>query len=386
MEDNLRSNYLIFGSPIIEDDEINAVVNTFKSKWIGTGPKVNQFEKQFAEYIGVKYAVAVSSCTAALHLSVIALGINPGDEVLVPAMTFAATANAVIHANAVPVLVDVDKRKMTINFDDIERKITSKTKAIIPVHFAGRPVDNDKLSLIAKKYGLKIIHDAAHAVETEFKGKKIGAYNDIACYSFYVTKNITTGEGGMVTTNDEELANSIKINALHGMDKDAWKRFSDDGYKHYQIVFPGFKYNMTDVQACVGIEQLKKVEKFAERRMEVWDYYNKELKDLPLFLPPDVESDSKHAHHLYNILLDIDNVKITRDQLLQRLHEMKIGTGVHYISLHLHNFYKTTYDYKENDFPNSKFISDRTLSIPLSANLTDEDIKDVVSALKLCLS
>jgi dTDP-4-amino-4,6-dideoxygalactose transaminase len=381
----LRSDYLIFGSPIIEEEEINAVVNTFKSKWIGTGPKVNEFEKQFGEYVGVKYAVAVSSCTAALHLSVIALGIGPGDEVLVPAMTFASTANAVIHANAVPVLVDVDKRNMTIDFDDIERKITPKTKAIIPVHFAGRPVDMNKLNSIAEKYGLKIIHDAAHAVETEFNGKKIGSYNDIACYSFYVTKNITTIEGGMVTTNDEELANSIKINALHGMDKDAWKRFSDDGYKHYQIVFPGFKYNMTDISASIGIQQLLKVEKFAKRRKEIWDFYNKELQDLPLLLPPDVQLNNKHAYHLYTILLDIDKANITRDQLLQKLHEMKIGTGVHYISLHLQDYYKKTFNYQENDFPNSKYISDRTLSIPLSANLTDEDVKDVISALRGCL-
>jgi dTDP-4-amino-4,6-dideoxygalactose transaminase len=301
-------------------------------------------------------------------------------------MTFAATANAVIHANAVPVLVDVDKRNMTIDFEDIERKITKNTKAIIPVHFAGRPVNVDKLNSIAEKYGLKIIHDAAHAVETEFKGKKIGSSKDISCYSFYVTKNITTIEGGMVTTDDEELANSIKINALHGMDKDAWKRFSDDGYKHYQVVFPGFKYNMTDIQAAIGIQQLLKVEKFAKRRKEIWDFYNKELQDLPLLLPPDVESDSKHAYHLYTILLDIDKVNITRDQLLQKLHELKIGTGVHYISLHLQDFYKKTYNYQENDFPNSKFISDRTLSIPLSANLTDEDVKDVISALKQCLS
>lgn len=381
----MRSDYLIFGSPIIEEEEINAVVNTFKSKWIGTGPKVNEFEKQFGEYVGVKYAVAVSSCTAALHLSVIALGIGPGDEVLVPAMTFASTANAVIHANAVPVLVDVDKRNMTIDFDDIERKITPKTKAIIPVHFAGRPVDMNKLNSIAEKYGLKIIHDAAHAVETEFNGKKIGSYNDIACYSFYVTKNITTIEGGMVTTNDEELANSIKINALHGMDKDAWKRFSDDGYKHYQIVFPGFKYNMTDISASIGIQQLLKVEKFAKRRKEIWDFYNKELQDLPLLLPPDVQLNNKHAYHLYTILLDIDKANITRDQLLQKLHEMKIGTGVHYISLHLQDYYKKTFNYQENDFPNSKYISDRTLSIPLSANLTDEDVKDVISALRGCL-
>ncbi len=382
----MRSEYLIFGSPSIEEDEINAVVSTFKSKWIGTGPKVNEFEKRFAEYVGVKYAVAVSSCTAALHLSVLSLGIKPGDEVLVPAMTFTATANAVIHANAVPVLVDVDRRDMTLAFDDVERKITPKTKAIIPVHFAGRPIDIDKLNSIAEKHGLKIIHDAAHAVETEFNGKKIGLYKDIACYSFYVTKNITTIEGGMVTTNDEELANSIKINALHGMDKDAWKRFSDDGYKHYQVVFPGFKYNMTDVQAAVGIEQLKKVENFAKRRKEIWNYYNNELTNLPLILPPAVNPDSRHAYHLYTIMLDIDKANLTRDQLLQKLHEMKIGTGVHYISLHLHDYYKNTYHYKENDFPNSKFISDRTLSIPLSANLTDVDVDDVISALKICLS
>jgi dTDP-4-amino-4,6-dideoxygalactose transaminase len=385
MENNLRKEYLVFGSPIIENEEINAVINTFKSKWIGTGPRVNEFESLFGEYIGVKYAIAVSSCTAGLHLSVIALGINPGDEIIVPAMTFAATANAVIHANAVPILVDVDKWNMTIDFDDIERKITEKTKAIIPVHFAGRAVDIDKLTSIAEKYGLKIIHDTAHAVETEFKGKKIGTYKDISSYSFYVTKNITTIEGGMVTTNDEELANRIKINALHGMDKDAWKRFSDDGYKHYQIVFPGFKYNMTDIQASIGIEQLNKVERFAKRRKDIWDYYNKELADLPIFLPTEVQPDTKHAYHLYTILLDIDKLNLSRDQLMKKLHEMKIGTGVHYISLHLHEFYKNTFNYRENDFPNSKFISDRTLSIPLSANLTDQDVDDVISALKLCL-
>jgi dTDP-4-amino-4,6-dideoxygalactose transaminase len=382
----LRSDYLVFGCPIIEDEEINAVVDTFKSKWIGTGPKVNQFEKLFSEYIGVKHAVAISSCTAGLHLSVIALGIRPGDEIIVPAMTFAATANAVIHANATPVLADVDKWNMTIDFDDIERKITEKTKAIIPVHFAGRPVDIKKLNYLADKYKLKIIHDAAHAVETEYGGKKIGCYNDLSSYSFYVTKNITTIEGGMVTTNDEELANKIKINALHGMSQDAWKRFSDNGYKHYQVVFPGFKYNMTDIQAVIGIEQLKKVTRFAKRRKEIWDHYTTELKDLPLFLPPDEQKGTKHAFHLFTIMLDIDNINISRDQLMKMLHEMNIGTGVHYMSLHLHDYYKNTFNYKENDFPNSKFISDRTLSIPLSANLTDDDVEDVIFALKSCLS
>ncbi|MDR3667489.1 MAG: DegT/DnrJ/EryC1/StrS aminotransferase family protein [Ignavibacteriaceae bacterium] len=382
----MRSNYLVFGSPIIEDEEINSVISTLKSKWIGTGPKVNQFEKMFSEYIGTKHAVAVSSCTAGLHLSVIALGIKPGDEIIVPAMTFAATANAVIHANAIPVLTDVDKWNMTIDFDDIERKITEKTKAIIPVHFAGRAVDIKKLNSLAEIYNLKIIHDTAHAVETEYEGKKIGCYNDLSSYSFYVTKNITSIEGGMVTTNNEELANKIKINALHGMSQDAWKRFSDNGYKHYQVIFPGFKYNMTDVQAAIGIEQLKKIDRFAKRRKEVWDHYRNELKDMPLFLPPNEQPGTKHALHLFTIMLDIDNVKLTRDQLMKNLHEMNIGTGVHYISLHLHEYYKNTFNFKENDFPNSKFISDRTLSIPFSANLTDDDVEDVIYALKSCLS
>ena len=289
----MRSTYLIFGSPIVEDDEIFEVVNTLKSGWIGSGPKVSRFEEEFKEYIGSKYAIAVSSCTAGLHLSMLALGIEKEDEVLVPAMTFAATANAVIHAGAIPILVDVDKKDMTIEIADIKNKITKKTKAIIPVHFAGRSCDINSINEIAEINNLRIIHDAAHAIETEYKGKRIGTYNDIANFSFYVTKNITTAEGGMVTTNDEEIANKIKIYGLHGMSKDAWKRFSDDGYKHYQVVFPGFKYNMTDIQASLGLVQMKKINKFYNRRGEIWKCYKERLKTLPLILPPDPEPDDE---------------------------------------------------------------------------------------------
>lgn len=381
----MRKNYLVFGSPLISEDEINEVVETLRSGWIGTGPKVNQFEEDFKKYIGTKHAVAVSSCTAGIHLSVVALDIKPGDEAIVPTMTFAATANAVIHAGAKPVFVDVDRYKMTIEVEDVRKKITSKTKAIIPVHFAGRACEVLKLQQIAKDYELKIIHDTAHAIETEFNGQKIGSFDDMASYSFYVTKNVVTAEGGMVTTNDDEIAAKLKIYALHGMSKDAWKRFSDDGYKHYQVLFPGFKYNMTDIQAALGIMQLKKVEKYSERRKQIWDFYKEALKSLPLFLPPEPEENTRHAYHLFTIMLDIEKTKISRDQLINKLHELNIGTGVHYIALHQHPYYKDTFGYKEGDFPNAEFISERTLSIPFSAKLTDEDVLDVINALKTIL-
>jgi dTDP-4-amino-4,6-dideoxygalactose transaminase len=381
----LRKSYLVFGSPLIEDAEIDEVVKTLKSGWIGTGPKVHQFEEDFKKYIGVKHAVAISSCTAGLHLGIVALGIGPGDEVIVPSMTFAATANSVIHAGAKPIMVDVDRFKMTIDLEDVKRKITERTKAIIPVHFAGRACQVDEIEEIAKQYNLRIIHDTAHAIETEFNGKKIGTYSDLSSYSFYVTKNVVTAEGGMVVTNDDELASKLKIYALHGMSKDAWKRFSDDGYKHYQVVFPGFKYNMTDIQASIGIHQLKRVEEYSKRRKQIWDIYNNELKALPLFLPPAPEENTRHAYHLYTILLDIENARISRDELLASLHKMNIGTGVHYISLHLQPYYRDTFGYKRGDFPNSEFISQRTLSIPFSAKLTDEDVADVINSLKTIL-
>ncbi len=378
----MRSSYLVFGQPIIENEEISEILHTLKSGWIGTGPKVAQFESDFKEYIGTKHAIAVSSCTAGLHLSVLAMGVKPSDEVIVPTMTFAATANAVIHTGAKPVFVDVNRFEMTIDVEDIRKKITPKTKAIIPVHFAGRPCDITNLEQVAFEHNLKIIHDAAHAVETEFEGRKIGCFRDITNFSFYVTKNITTAEGGMIVTSSEELAQKLKIYALHGMSKDAWKRFSDDGYKHYEVIYPGYKYNMTDLQAAIGIQQLKKVDKFANRRRQIWKTYKEALSKLPLFLPPEPRSNTSHAYHLFTIMLDTTSTKITRDELINKLHKMNIGTGVHYLALHLQPYYRETYRYKRGDFPNAEFISDRVLSIPFSAKLSDEDVQDVISALK----
>lgn len=378
----MRDSYLVYGSPLIEEEEIEEVVKTLHSGWIGTGPKVYQFEEEFKKYIGCKHAIAVSSCTAGLHLSAIALGLGVGDEVIVPTMTFAASANAIIHSGAKPIFVDVDRYTMTIDIEDVKRKITPKTKAILPVHFAGRTCEMNEIIEIANEHNLKIIHDSAHAIETEYNGKKVGSYSDISSFSFYVTKNLVTAEGGMVTTNDDKLAAKIKIYALHGMSKDAWKRFSDDGYKHYQVLYPGYKYNMTDIQASLGLSQLKRLEENSKRRKIIWDKYKNGLKDLPLFLPLDAEKNTRHAYHLYAVMLDLEKTKITRDELLNKLHNLNIGTGVHYIALHLHPYYQKAFGHKYGDFPNAEFISERTLSLPFSPRLTDNDVDDVILALK----
>ena len=374
----MRKDFLVFGSPLIEQPEIEEVVASMKSGWLGTGPKVHKFEEMYKEYKGSKYAMAVNSCTAALHLSLLAIGIKPGDEVIVPTMTFTSTASVVIHAGGIPVFADCKKDTMNIDPEDIERKITPKTKAIIPVHFAGRACEMDAIMEIAERHNLRVIEDCAHAIETEYHGKKAGTFGDLGCFSFYVTKNIVTGEGGMAITDNEEYASTIKIMALHGMSKDAWKRFGDSGYKHYQVLYAGYKYNMMDLQAAIGIHQLPRVDHQWNRRQEIWNMYNEAFKDLPVFTPAPVESDTKHAYHLYTLLLDIERLKISRDDFLDMMTKRNIGIGVHYVALHLHPFYQNAFGYKTYDFPNAEWISERTVSIPLSAKLTDKDVKDVI--------
>lgn len=378
----MRKDFLIFGSPMIEQPEIEEVVDSLRSGWLGTGPKVHKFEEMFREYKEVKFAIALNSCTAALHLSMLAIGIMPGDEVIIPAMTFAATANSVIHAGARPVLVDCQRDTMNIDPEDVERKISPRTKAIIPVHFAGRVCNMDEITDIAKRHNLKVVEDCAHAIETEHHGKKAGTFGNLGCFSFYVTKNIVTGEGGMVVTDSEDYADKIKILALHGMSKDAWMRYSDSGYRHYQVVYAGFKYNMTDLQAAIGVHQLPRVERYWRRREEIWNRYNEAFIDLPVYIPLTIESDTRHAYHLYTLLLDIDKLNITRDEFLNEMTKQNIGVGVHYIALHLHPYYQKMFGYKRGDFPNAEWISDRTVSLPLSAKHTDEDARDVIEAVK----
>ncbi|MCL5291410.1 MAG: DegT/DnrJ/EryC1/StrS family aminotransferase [Actinobacteria bacterium] len=378
----VRDTFLVFGSPMIEQEEIDEVVDSLRSGWLSTGPKVARFEEMFKEYIGCRYAIALNSCTAGLHLSMLVAGIKPGDEVITTPMTFAATANAILHAGATPVFVDINP--MTTNIDPslIEEKITERTSAIIPVHMAGRPCEIDPILDLARKYGLLVIEDAAHSIEAVYKGRKIGNIGDLTIFSFYVTKNLATGEGGMVTTNNEEWAEEIPVYALHGLNKGAWKRYSDEGFKHYHVVRPGYKYNMMDVQAAIGIHQLPRLKRYHKRREEIWRAYDEAFADLPLTMPAPPEPETVHARHLYTILLDLDRLTLDRDRFQEALYRKNIGTGIHFVALHLHPYYAHTLGYKRGDFPNAEYISDRTLSLPLSAKLTDDDVGDVIEAVR----
>lgn len=377
-----KENFLIFGSPLIEEDEIDEVVACMRSGWIGTGPRVAQFEADFASYQGVPQAVALNSCTAALHLSYLVANLQPGDEVITTPLTFCATVNAIIHAGATPVLADVDPLTMNIDPHEIELRISPRTRAIAPVHFAGRACNMDAIMSIAKKYNLKVIEDCAHAIETEYKGKKAGTFGDFGCFSFYSTKNIVTGEGGMVLAKRGDDIARLKVLGLHGMSKDAWKRFGDEGFKHYQVVECGFKYNMMDMQAAMGIHQLKRVEAYWQRRSEIWRRYTKALADLPIGLPAEVEINTRHAHHLYTILIDKQKVGISRDQFLDRMTVEGIGVGVHYLSLPEHPYYQEKLGWKPQSYPNAMNIGRQILSLPISARLSNKDVDDVIYAVR----
>jgi dTDP-4-amino-4,6-dideoxygalactose transaminase len=376
----VRDTFLVFASPAIEEAEIEEVVDSLRSGWLGTGPKVARFEEDFRSYKGANYAVAVNSCTAAMHLSILAAGLGPGDEVITTAMTFCSTVNAIIHAGATPVLVDIDPLTMNMDPYEIEAKITPKTKAILPVHFGGRPCKMEAICDIARRYHLKIIEDCAHAIETEYKGRKAGTFGDFGCFSFYVTKNVITGEGGMVLVHHEHDAARIKILALHGMSKDAWKRFSDKGYKHYQVVECGFKYNMMDIQASIGIHQLKRVEAYWQRRKAIWQHYNDAFASLSIRLPAEPEPDTRHAYHLYTILVEENKTGISRDAFLEAMTAQNIGVGVHYMSIPEHPFYQRAFGWKPEDYPHAMRIGRQTVSLPLSAKLTNDDVNDVVEA------
>jgi dTDP-4-amino-4,6-dideoxygalactose transaminase len=381
-----KNDFLVFGMPVIEEPEIEEVVGCLRRRWIGTGPRVQEFEKDFAAFIGSRHAIALNSCTAALHLSMLAAGIGRGDEVITSPMTFCATINAIIHSGAKPVLVDCERTTMNIKPEAIEQKISPRTKAILPIHFAGRCCDMQPIMEIANHHDLIIIEDCAHAIESEYHGIKAGQFGKIGCFSFYVTKNVVTGEGGMVVTDDDQYAEKIKIMGLHGMDKDAWKRFSDDGYKHYQVVHAGFKYNMMDLQAAIGIHQLRRVAQNWEHRQKVWQKYNAAFSDLPCILPTEPQPDTKHAYHLYTPLIETERFGRSRDWVLNALNAENIGTGVHYIPLHLHPYYQETFGWKKGDFPNAEWIGARTLSLPLSPGLSEEDVNDVCEAFRKVLT
>jgi len=377
-----KDNFLIFGSPLIEEAEIEEVITCLRSSWIGTGPRVAQFESDFATYKGVSQAVALNSCTAALHLSFLVANLQPGDEVITTPLTFCATVNAIIHAGATPILADIDPITMNIDPSAIEQRITPRTRAIAPVHFAGRACDMDAIMSIAQKHKLKVIEDCAHAIETEYKGRKAGTFGDFGCFSFYSTKNIVTGEGGMVLAQREEDIARLKVLGLHGMNKDAWKRFGDEGFKHYQVVECGFKYNMMDMQAALGIHQLKRIQAYWQKRSQIWQSYMDAFAKCPIGLPAPIEVNTRHAHHLYTLLIDKEQTGITRDQFLDRMTAEGIGVGVHYLSLPEHPYYQQTFGWKPEDYPNAMRIGRQIVSLPISAKLSEIDVNDVVNSVK----
>lgn len=371
-----RKKFLPYCQPHIGKEEIKEVVDTLKSGWLTAGPKTMKFEKSLVKYIGAKYAIAVNSCTAALHLSLVALKIGRGDEVITTPFTFASTANVIVHVGAKPVFVDIKRDTYNIDPEKIEGAITSKTKAIIPVHYAGQPCDMKAIQEIAEGHNLHIIEDAAHAIGAEYENRKIGILSDATCFSFYATKNMTTGDGGAITTDNKELADKIKILRLHGMSKDAWKRYSSKGNWYYEIERCGFKYNMMDMQAALGIQQLRKLDRFIEIRRKYAKIYTKELGEIDGVITPHEKSNIKHVYHLYPILLENYN----RDKFIEKMKKANIGCSVHFISLHLHPFYKKAFGFKKGDFPNAEWVCAREVSLPLYPKMKVEDVRNVVKA------
>jgi len=376
------SSFLPFHVPDIGEDEIQAVVETLRSGWLTTGLKAKKFEEDFAAYIGSPHAVAVNSCTAALHLALDAVGIKAGDEVLVPTMTFTATAEVVHYLGARPVLIDCQVDTLNIDPQVMEKAIGPKTKAVMPVDFAGQPCELANILNIARDRKLAVIEDAAHALPARHQGKMVGTLSDITCFSFYATKTITTGEGGMATTANPEWAERMRMMSLHGISKDAWKRYTASGSWYYEVEYPGYKYNLTDMAAALGLVQLKRADDFYRARKRIAELYHAGFADVPEIRRPIVRDDVQHAWHLYVIQLELDRLRIGRDEFIEALKKENIGTSVHFIPLHLHPFYKRSFGYRPADFPNATAAFERIISLPIFPGMVDEQINRVINAVR----
>ncbi|HZP21905.1 MAG TPA: DegT/DnrJ/EryC1/StrS family aminotransferase [Terriglobales bacterium] len=376
-----REARLVFGAPVIGEAEIASVVDCLRSRWIGLGPRVEQFEAAFARYKDAPFAAAVSSGTAAIHLALIALGIGPGDEVIAPAMTFCSTIHCIVHAGATPVLLDCDRSTFNLDPELIEKRVTPRTKAIIAVHMCGRCCELDAILDIARRHGLRVIEDCAHAIEATDRGRAAGTMGDAGCFSFYPTKNVATCDGGMVITRDRALYERVKVLSLHGMTADAWSRFVG-GPSGYEVVDAGFKYNMTDLAAALALSQLEKVDEHWRRRAELWLAYDQRLAGLPLQLPAPTQAGSRHACHLYTPLLQLEQIGATREQIIAALDAENIGVGIHYVSVHRQPYYRQRFGFRDADFPNATSVGERTLSLPLSAAMSEQDVDDVAAALR----
>ena len=378
----MRGEFLPFAAPLLGNEEIDEVVHCLRSGWLTTGLKVKQFEREFAEFIGVKHALAVNSCTAALHLALEAAGVGPGDEVITTPMTFTATAAVIEHLGARPVFADCAAETLNIDPAQIERRLSPRTRAILPVHFAGQACDMDAINDIARRHGVPVIEDAAHAIPTRYRGRMVGTLSDVTCFSFYATKNVTTGEGGMVVTDRDDIAERMRLMHLHGMSKDAWKRYTQNGSWSYEILAPGFKYNLTDIAAAIGIHQLRKCHAFHRRRLTIADQYDAAFADLPGISIPRVEDREGHGWHLYVIQVDPERLGIGRDAFIERLIARNIGVSVHFIPLHVHPYYRERYALRPDDFPNAWSAYERILSLPIYAKMSDDDVRHVIDAVR----
>lgn len=378
MPTTLGAREVAFARPDIGQAEIDAVSAALASGWLTSGPRVDEFERRFADYVGAPHAVAVSSCTAGLHLSLLAAGVGSGAEVITTPLTFCATANAIIHAGGTPVFADVEPDTMNVDPDAVEAAITSRTAAILPVHFAGRPADLEALDALARIYDVHVVEDAAHALGASADGTKIGATGNLTCFSFYSTKNLTTGEGGMVTTAFADRAEMVRVAGHHGIRQSAWSRQQTGRAPDYEVVCPGFKYNMTDLQAAIGLQQLRRLPQLLAKREAVWRCYDRALADLPVTRPAAPAAGTTHARHLYTVLVDPATCGWTRDELQQHLATRGVQTSIHFRSLHLHPYYAERFGLRPGMFPSAERISVQTLSLPLSSTLTDSEVDRVV--------
>ncbi len=376
----VREKFLPFAAPLVGQEELDGVMACVRSGWLTTGLKVQEFERAFSDYIGCRHALAVNSCTAALHLALEAIGVGEGDEVITSPMTFTATAAVIEHLKARPVFSDCEPDSLNLDARAIERRITPRTKAILPVHFAGQACDMNAILEVAKRRGLKVIEDAAHAIPTRYQGRLVGTLGDITCFSFYATKNVTTGEGGMIATEDDDFAQRVRLMHLHGMSRDAWKRYTEAGSWSYEVLAPGFKYNLSDVAAAIGIPQLKRCDDFHARRREIARRYHEAFAGRAEIQVPQVRDEASHAWHLYVIQLDLDALRIDRDAFIRELVQRKIGVSVHFIPLHIHPYYRDRYGYAPGDFPNAFEAFQRIISLPIYAKMTDDDVEDVIAA------
>jgi dTDP-4-amino-4,6-dideoxygalactose transaminase len=374
-----------FYRPDIGEEEIAAVVGTLRSGWLTVGPRTQEFEEEFASAVGAPHAVAVSSGTAALHLALDALDLEPGDEVITSTLTFAATGATIIHSGARPVLVDCTRDTLNIDPADVARKLTPRTRAVVPVHFAGQPAAMDELLTIGQAHRLKIVEDAAHALPAGYRGRAVGSIGDLTAFSFYATKNLTTGEGGMLTLTDDTLADRLRSRRLHGMSRDAWRRYSTQGSWRYDVSYPGFKYNMTDLAASMGLVQLRRLPALHRRRQELVALYDEVLRDRPELEPLAVTPAGTHAWHLYVIRIRPELLRINRDALIELLKAQGIGTGVHFIPLHLHSFYRDTFGYRAADFPVASAAAETILSLPLFTLMSDDDARYVATTVRRLL-